>query len=176
MAAADGFSILEALIVVTIVAIGLALGVPAYTNLRLDLARSHEVQAWLQSIHLARAEALKRNAVVSICPSADGASCATPPGDWATGRIVFANLSVEQPPARGEDEPLVRAYGPWSTGQISANRESLSFRPFGQAGVTATIVFCDVRGPRSARALIISQAGRPRVADTRSSGEPLACD
>ena len=98
-----------------------------------------------------------------------------PPGDWAAGRIVFANLSVEEPPVRADDEPLVRAYGSW-TGQISANRESLSFRPFGQAGVTATIVFCDVRGPRSARALIISQAGRPRIADTRSSGEPLACD
>jgi type IV fimbrial biogenesis protein FimT len=172
----QGFTLTEALLVVLIVSVSIALAIPAYRDLRLDLARSRELNGWLQSIHLARSEAIKRNAVVSICPSGDGASCTVPPGDWTAGRIVFANLSVEQPPVRGLDEPLVRSYGPWSTGQITANRDGLSFRPFGQSGVTATIVFCDARGARSARALIISQSGRPRIAETRSSGEPLACD
>jgi type IV fimbrial biogenesis protein FimT len=171
-----GFSRGEALVVVLIVAIGVTLATPGYRHLRLDLARSREINGWLQSIHAARAEALKRNAVVSICPSVDGTTCAVGAGDWAGGRLVFANLAAELPPARDATEPVVRAYDGWVGGRIAGNRDSLSFRPFGQTGVTATFVFCDARGAASARAIIISQNGRPRVATTRASGDPLTCD
>jgi type IV fimbrial biogenesis protein FimT len=170
-----GFTLTELLLVVLIVAVAIALATPAWRNLRLDLARSREIDSWLQSIHLARSEAIKRNAVATICPSTDGQSCLGA-GQWAKGRLVFANLTVEQPPVRDESDPVVRVFPAWEGGRILANRNSLSFRPFGQSGVTATLVFCDVRGASAARALIISQNGRPRIATTKSSGEPLACD
>jgi len=41
--------------------------------------------------------------------------------------------------------------------------------------VTASFTFCDERGPRAARAVIISQTGRPRVAASDASGDPLTC-
>lgn len=176
MNVATGFVLTEALVVVLIVAICTAFAIPAFRDARLDAQRSREVTAWVQSIHLARAEAIKRNAVVSICPSADGHACSTGAGDWTRGRLVFANLAVEQPPVRSADEPIVHVHGAWPGGRITSNRDWLSFRAYGQSGVTATIVFCDARGAADARAVIVSQSGRPRVSTTRSSGEPLACD
>jgi type IV fimbrial biogenesis protein FimT len=70
---------------------------------------------------------------------------------------------------------LLRVYAPWDRGTVNANRATLSFRPFGQMGVTATLTFCDQRGSTAARAVIVSQTGRPRVSDRNSAGKPLSC-
>jgi type IV fimbrial biogenesis protein FimT len=88
---------------------------------------------------------------------------------------VFVNLDRDAPAARDSDEELLRVYPPWESGQIAANRTTLSFRPFGQSGVTATITFCDDRGSAAARAVIISQTGRPRIAEKNPSGGSLHC-
>ena len=37
-----------------------------------------EVNQFVQAVYLARSEAIKRNGVVSLCPSRDGARCAPP--------------------------------------------------------------------------------------------------
>jgi hypothetical protein len=58
---------------------------------------------------------------------------------------------------------------------MQGNRATLSFRAFGQSGVTATYVFCDPRGSGAARAVIISQTGRPRIALRTAAGDPLDC-
>jgi hypothetical protein len=76
---------------------------------------------------------------------------------------------------RDTDEELLRVYAPWPGGSLTANRTTLSFRPFGQMGVTATFTFCDDRGSPAARAVIISQTGRPRVSDRSASNTPLLC-
>jgi hypothetical protein len=76
---------------------------------------------------------------------------------------------------RDAGEDLLRVYAAWPTGQVLANRPTLSFRAFGQMGITATFTFCDRRGGSSARAVIISQTGRPRVSGRDASGAPLSC-
>jgi hypothetical protein len=70
---------------------------------------------------------------------------------------------------------LLRVYPQWTHGAVNANRGTLSFRPFGQMGVTATFTFCDDRGSPAARAVIISQTGRPRVSNRSAANTPLAC-
>jgi hypothetical protein len=76
---------------------------------------------------------------------------------------------------RDDAEELLRVFAPWPDGTVQANRTTLSFRPFGQMGITATFTFCDGRGPPAARAVIISQTGRPRVSDRSASNGPLTC-
>jgi type IV fimbrial biogenesis protein FimT len=88
---------------------------------------------------------------------------------------VFVNRDRDSPAVRDAGEDLLRVYAPWERGAVTGNRTTLSFRPFGQVGVTATFTFCDDRGPPAARAVIVSQAGRPRVSDRNASGRPLAC-
>ena len=104
------------------------------------------------------------------------ASTAPPPAPhWQRGWIVFVNSDRDSPAVRDDGEELLRVYAPWAHGAVNANRATLSFRPFGQMGVTATFTFCDDRGSPAARAVIISQTGRPRVSNRSASNTPLTC-
>jgi type IV fimbrial biogenesis protein FimT len=170
-----GFTLPELMFSMAIVAGLVGWGVPAFRDLERNAARAGEVNLFLQAVYLARSEAIKRNGVVSLCPSRDGASCAPGGAAWDRGWIVFANLDRDSPAVRDAGEDLLFAYPAWPGGSVVANRTTLSFRAFGQSGVTATITFCDDRGSTEARAVIISQSGRPRVSDRNSSGDALVC-
>lgn len=171
----DGFSLPELVFTMAIVAGLLGWGLPAFRDVQRNAARTAEVNHLVHAVHLARSEAIKRNGVVSLCPSTDGAACAPSGTPWHRGWIVFVNRDRDSPAARDEGEELLRVYAPWAKGVVRANRATLSFRPFGQTGVTATFAFCDDRGPQAARAVIISQTGRPRVSSRDPSGRPLDC-
>lgn len=170
----DGYTLIELLAGLAAMAVSLAWGVPSFRNFLLDAARTREVNQFVQALYLARGEAIKRNQVVSLCPSRDGVTC-LPGSLWASGWLVFVNVDRDSPATRDSGEELLRTYPSWDSGQISSNRSTLSFRAFGQSGVTATVTFCDARGSSAARAVIVSQTGRPRVADRDSSGGLLNC-
>ena len=158
------------------IAVGLlGWGVPAFRDLQLNAARTREVNQFIQAVYLARSEAIKRNGVVSLCPSLDGKWCAPSGTPWQRGWVIFVNGDRDSPAIRDSGEELLRVYAPWDRGAVNANRATLSFRPFGQMGVTATVTFCDDRGSSAARAVIISQTGRPRVSSRNASGEALTC-
>jgi type IV fimbrial biogenesis protein FimT len=158
------------------IAIGLlGWGVPAFRDLQLNAARTREVNQFIQAVYLARSEAIKRNGVVSLCPSLDGQWCAPSGTPWQRGWLIFVNRDRDSPAVRDDGEDLLRVYAPWVKGAVNANRSTLSFRPFGQMGVTATFTFCDQRGSKAARAVIISQTGRPRVSDRSASNTALVC-
>lgn len=170
-----GFTLPELVFTLALAAGLLAWGVPNFREARLNAARTREVNQFLQAVHLARSEAIKRNGVVSLCPSLDAANCAPAGTDWEQGWIMFVNSDRDSPAKRDPGEELLRVYARWTDGHVEANRATLSFRPFGQMGVTATFAFCDQRGPVAARAVIISQTGRPRVSDRSAAGGPLKC-
>ena len=170
-----GFSLTELVFALAIVAGLLGWGIPTFRDIQRNSARTREVNQFIQAIYLARSEAMKRNGVVSLCPSLDGDLCAPAGTPWDRGWIVFLNVDRDAPAARDGGEDLLRVYAPWDTGWVNANRGTLSFRPFGQTGVTATFTFCDDRGSAGARAVIISQTGRPRVSDRSASNDPLTC-
>jgi type IV fimbrial biogenesis protein FimT len=158
------------------IAVGLlGWGVPTFRDVQRNAVRTREVNQFIQAVYLARSEAIKRNGVVSLCPSPDGDLCAPTGTAWRDGWIVFVNSDRDSPAVRDDGEELLRVYAPWPNGAVSANRTTLSFRPFGQMGVTATFIFCDDRGSKAARAVIISQTGRPRVSDRSASNTALAC-
>ena len=158
------------------IAVGLlGWGVPAFRDLQLNAARTREVNQFIQAVYLARSEAIKRNGVVRLCPSLDGEWCAPSGTPWQRGWVIFVNRDRDSPAVRDVDEDLLRVYAPWDRGAVNANRATLSFRPFGQMGVTATFTFCDQRGSKAARAVIISQTGRPRVSDRSASNTALVC-
>jgi len=170
-----GFTLPELMFTLAIVA-GLAgWAIPTFRDAGRNAARTREVNQFVQAVHLARGEAIKRNGVVSLCPSLGTGGCGPAGTPWNRGWIVFVNLDRDSPAVRDAGEELLQAYAGWDSGRIVANRTTLSFRAFGQSGVTATFAFCDDRGSAGARAVIISQTGRPRVSDRSASGAALAC-
>lgn len=170
-----GFTLPELMFALAIVVGLLGWAIPSFGEFRRNAERTREVNQFIQAVYLARSEAIKRNGVVSLCPSTDGALCAPAGTPWQAGWIVFVNTDRDSPAARDDDEELLRIYAPWDQGAVSANRPTLSFRSFGQVGTTATFTFCDRRGADAARAVIISQTGRPRVSDRSASNTPLDC-
>jgi type IV fimbrial biogenesis protein FimT len=172
--AVSGFTLLELVVALLIAAIAVSAAAPSFGTLTRNASRTRQVNQFIQAVYLARSEAIKRNGVVSLCPSRDGASCSPGPV-WQTGWIVFVNLDRDSPADRDANENLIQVYAAWDSGHITSNRSSLSFRPFGQSGVTATVTFCDDRGSPEARAVIISQTGRPRVSSRSASDKTLTC-
>lgn len=170
-----GLSLTELLLAIALLCVVTGFSVPTFRTLQQDAIRSRQINQFVQSIHLARSEAMKRNAVVSLCPSRNGRACAQPGTNWGAGWLVFENVNRDAPAEVDAGEPLVQVYPAWDGGRIRGNRETLSFRSFGQSGVTATFVFCDHRGSSAARAVVISQTGRPRVATRTAAGDPLDC-
>jgi type IV fimbrial biogenesis protein FimT len=170
-----GFTLPELVFTVAIFIGLLGWGVPTFHDLRANAERTREVNQFIQAVYLARSEAIKRNGVVSLCPSIDGAWCAPSGTPWQRGWVIFVNRDRDSPAVRDADEDLLRVYAPWKRGAVNANRATLTFRPFGQMGVTATFTFCDQRGSQAARAVIISQTGRPRVSDRSASNTALVC-
>jgi type IV fimbrial biogenesis protein FimT len=91
---AGGFSLIELMVTIAVLAIVLAMAVPAFAALingnRL-VAQANELVASLQ---LARSEAVRRNAKVVLCRSSDGSSCAGAGVAWS-GWIVRVSSSGE---------------------------------------------------------------------------------
>ena len=170
-----GFTLPELAFAVALAAGMLGWALPTFRDFQRNAARMREVNQFLQAVYLARGEAIKRNGVVSLCPSLDGVSCGPSGTGWHQGWVMFVNLDRDSPAVREPGEELLQAYAPWNGGSIFANRATLSFRAFGQSGVTATFAFCDERGSPAARAVIISQTGRPRISNRSATGTALTC-
>ncbi len=172
-----GVTLIEALITLTIVAVLASTAAPSFMELQRNTIRRSAMNNVWHAIFLARNEAIKRNSVVVLCKSYNGVNCDNSRGDWSAGWLVFENLDHDAPAQVDSDEPILRIYN--ATGQISVRpngeRQFFSFRPVAQSAANGTIVFCDSRGSDAARAIIISQTGRPRQSSKDASNRPLTC-
>ena len=166
-----GFSLVEASVVLVVISVTLAIGVPSFGGL---FARSR-VQAagseLLVSLAQARMGAVTDQASWSLCPSDDGRTCRGD-ADWSRGWIVFRDPAERGVPAPGDVQQHVgHDDGPRITG--TAGRRLLSFRADGSsAGSNATLLLCDRDAPVG-RKVIVSNAGRARVV-ALATGDP-AC-
>ena len=95
-----GYSLIELLIVIAVVAILTMVAVPSFSTLFASASVSSNVNGLTATFDLARSEAIARNRLVVVCRSADPRAgspvCSGvgaggfAGGDWAVGWIVFA--------------------------------------------------------------------------------------
>lgn len=158
-----GFTTWELVVTLALVAILALVAVPAFGRLRADLGTTAIAEQLVASLQLARTSAIARATPVSVCPSADGATCTAHAGDPTSGWIVFVGSRSEDAADDTAPAPL-RAVRLAEGYRIATSRSAIAYWPDTRAGTTATIVVCRHAEPGVARSVVVSQTGRPRVA------------
>ncbi len=159
---AGGFTIIELMVVLAIVAAVLVLVPPGMAQLALTTnlkSYSHEM---LSSLYLTRSEAIKRNVPVTLCVSTDGSTCAGS-GSWAEGWII-----------RAPDGTVIKRQQAipdgFSMSGSGSGTDTIVFQPSGAASTSTDITVCrqtPVVGNQE-RVVRVAPTGRARVITTRT--------
>ena len=154
-AGSSGFTLIELLITISIVAILAALAVPAFDEAVLNSKLNSVSSNFMASAQLARSEAIKRNAPVTLCASSDGTTCV---GTWENGWVVRAADGT----VISRQSPLPNGYMLSEAGGVVT---SIVFQPTGVGATLASLTLCRATptvGSRK-RTLDVSLTGRPNV-------------
>jgi type IV fimbrial biogenesis protein FimT len=175
---ARGFTLIELLVTIAIGAILLLVAVPNYITFVLNGRMAAQSNDFLSALQLARSEAVKRGFTVSVCKSADNATCTTA-GTWAQGYIVFTDGSTAG--TLDGTDVLIRAFPALSGGStlVGSNNvaDFVSYRLTGDtslaAGANAVVSLCPIAPAGVAgRDVQISASGRARVQNPPAAACP----
>ena len=180
-----GFTLLELLIAMTIGAIIVAVGIPSFRGTLDNQRMTSATNELVMSLNLAKSEAIKRVAYVTVCKTSDFKSCGNGSTSWDDGWIVFANSTVANLGSIEADDDVIRVYPALReeltitpTGTIAG---FVSFRPSGSIGtsaanMTGTLTTCDERGAANARGILLESSGQWHVShDVAHDGAALTC-
>jgi type IV fimbrial biogenesis protein FimT len=131
--AESGLSMIELLIVIVIASILLAIAVPSYRYITYSNRVSSEVNALLGDMQFARSEAVKEGQTVTVCPSADQATCAKSTS-WQTGWIVFQDVGNNQKVAAQANVLRVKAPFTSTPQDTFVSDNTLNFVSFNREG------------------------------------------
>lgn len=179
----SGFTLLELLVVLVVGGSLLAFGVPAFQSVVADQRSTTVTNELIESMILARSEAIKRGRYVSVCISTDGLACSAG-ANWNQGWIIFVTASASPGTVDAGDQ-IVRVHqalsGPVNIATLGNINSFVSFRPVGTTGTNAvnfsgTLTLCDQNSYTGPRGLVISPSGRIQVSRTVDhQGQPLVC-
>lgn len=181
-----GFTLIELMFTVLLIGVLLSVGMPSLKTFMQGsqlVATSNDL---VSAIHLARSEAIKLNARVTICESGNGTTCQTD-GDWSDGWIVFLdadggldnsgsactdiNTDCLLRVQAGTGDPLLTVKGLNEAGdEISSFTFSSRGVPKDTVGIEQSGIFsvCSVDEDDNlvgSRAVVLGFSGRVRISD-----------
>jgi type IV fimbrial biogenesis protein FimT len=159
-----GFTLVELMITVAVLAILAAIATPsmqALINANRLAGASSELEATLQ---LARSEAVRRNARVTVCATTDGTTCAAATA-W-TRWIVRGRDNTA-----GVDD-VIRDTTPGASVQISGPAAGIVFRPSGLIEASAQVTACmpTTQPPENRRVTTVMISGALTTAKINGGG------
>jgi type IV fimbrial biogenesis protein FimT len=129
---ASGFSLIELMVTIAIIAVLLSIANPSYQYITNSNRIAAEVNGLLGDLQYARAEAIKEGLNVVVCVSTNNTSC-TGGANWQNGWIVFADTNSNGSVDGGE--PVLRIQKTFtSTDTFQATPNSLTAITFNREG------------------------------------------
>ncbi len=162
MNVSKGFTLVELLATISIATILLAAATPSFVEMSRKNRLVTYTNDFIATVNLARSEAIRRGAPVSICHSNDTTSCS---GTWSDGWIVFYDKNGNDAVDPGDSvlrthEALSQSY---SLGTNPTFAAGITYGADGAATNTGVFAVCHDGNTVGARALILTRL-RPRVA------------
>ena len=156
-----GFSLIELIIVLTVISILSAYAMPTFRQLRQNKAIESARNSLFVELQFARTKAIMSQSYIVVCPSVSNSACADD-ANWHKGWIVFIDKNHDK--KYNNNDEILRIGNAMQPGvsAISSNyRKKIRFNGLGFApGTNLSINFCDERGNDFAQAIIISNSGR----------------
>lgn len=168
----QGFSLLELLVTITVLAVVVAIALPSMRDFIVGNRLSSNVNSFIGLINYARSEAIVRNQDVMVCPKTSGATTCASTTAWNT-RDIQAFADEDGSGQRNDTEEVLKtiaAVDPSDTNTAFDQGSNVAL-VFGSAGFarTAQIFKIYVKSDDAAytarfgRTVCISKAGRVRV-------------
>lgn len=89
---ARGFTLVELLVTLSVLAILLAVAVPSFQGTIASNQLTSRTNELVSALNLARSEAIRRGTRVTLCKSSSGTACSST-GDWEQGWIAFVDTT-----------------------------------------------------------------------------------
>lgn len=167
-----GFTLIELMVTVTLVAITLTMGIPSLV----DMVRTNRMAGYVNDMvaeyNFARSEAMKRSSFVTLCKRNAAGNACNNSASWVSGWIVFADTNGDG--SIDTEEPILRVH-PALTGltSISYANNRVTIDGSGYAtGFAGVLSFCDARGVTKAKGRELYNSGR---LGTVAVGHTLTC-
>jgi len=164
---ANGFTLLELLVVLAVSSILLTMGVPSFRAVVLDSRLVSETNQFVSAVNLARSAAVQYQRDAVICTSSNfDAAVPTCSGatDWTDGWIVWVDKDRD---AATDADEIIAVREPLSDTTAfdsgATDRFSYDSRGFGLSGAD-TLTVCDSRQNETGRQVRVNAIGRTNVA------------
>ena len=173
---ARGLTAIELITTVAVAIVLLAAGIPGLRGMLVRQEVTVAVTEVMTHLQLARISAVTSGHRTVMCPTDDGTRCANT-FEWSSGFMVFEDRDADRDLDPGE--PLLRYTNAGLRGVrivTSTGRRKVVYQPEGTAaGTNATFRICPTSERATPRTVIISNTGRPRIAETEANGSPVDC-
>ncbi len=165
-----GFTMVELLVTIAIVAVLAAAAVPTFQGYMARTEMNAQISALASSLRLAKSEALKRAMPVTVCPSANPEAAAptcSGGADWSTGWLVFSDRATRNQVDEGIDTVVARQSAFPRSGGIRPQNAgyTITFSPNGLAiGAQTTFTFKSYEaGSTTEREIVVNAQGSTRL-------------
>lgn len=174
-----GYSLIELMTTIAVASILITVALPGMQSFRFNSKMTGQVNDLISGMHLARNTAITSNSRVTLCASSNGDNCEAVA--WEEGWIAFVDRDSDQ--FVDADEAVIRTGSDTAGITITSSQypNFIVYRPNGRAMKNTVsensgrLTFCDKRGAKHAKAILVDLSGRPRVADNDSPGVSLSC-
>ena len=168
----QAFSLIETMVVVSIIAITTSLAVPAFEKSISRTQIESKTNIVYDVFQLARSTAITHGQYISICPSPNGQICSR---EWQQGLMAF--IDIDRDRQLSGNEKIITFQPTTSATTLHGNQRYFTYNPLGSIkGRLGSLVVCPTKnsGKNLSTRLFVSQMGRVRI-ETKSDSTRDSC-